>query len=1165
MRSIPATGIGSLPPRSIAPAKRTRAADRYVIKEEIASGGMGVVYRVFDRAAGEERALKRIKQSVAERPYFVEAFEREYQVLAGLDHPRIIRVFDYGLDEDGPYYTMELLAGEDLRASAPLPYQLACSYLRDLATSLALLHARRMIHRDLSPGNVRRSPDGHCKLFDFGALTGFGYTREIVGTPPAIPPESVHNAPLDHRADLYQLGALAYWMLTNRQAYAVTRIDDLPNAWLTPPPAPSELVPEIPAELDLLVLALLSHEPVARPASAAEVIARLEVIGSLAPEADGDVELLAQSFLLNPRFIGRTAQLAELRRRTESALRGSGSAVLVEAASGMGRTRFLEEVGVRAQLGGAHVVRVDASVVRHAGGTLRALAVRLLDAFPVLAREEARTYRSTLLALGQEVETRLGTSGSSPPAGAGRESSPDGAQSLEGWFAQLARAKPLVIQVDNVEFADDLSLGVLAGLAKLAPENPLMVVLTQSTGGEQRPRVGANTLRGSCERVTLSGLDAAETLELARSLFGDAPNVERFSEWLHGRTAGSPLHCLEISRQLVRKGVIRYAGGMWLLPVERPDAELPAALEDALASRLDLLSEPARGLAEGLSLQRERPTLDLCRLLVGAPGEINWDDRAVLGLLDELTRHDVLRSGDEGYSFSSSALREAVLAKMDEARRTKSHARLGEAFALIAGDGDHALRIEAGWHLIRGGDELRGADMIALVTSNSVAVRTLIANLRHVGKPLEAALKVYRRHRRSVYSRAPLLAALAHSSYYEDRAWGERYGDEALDTLEHVAGLRLARFFARFVGRHLGLVAALMVALTRFYLEPRRDRPYSFPELLVQLFGAVTTLTGAAAMSLDVGRAARVAEVLEPFSVLPERATPVGIYQFCRSLEQIGRDHQASAYQVFDELIRRFGNPRWYPTLPPDARLLYLTGSHFARGAFAVFRDDGRAALESADYLDTCGLKLYAMIASALRFLYFTNRGEFAKAAPHREQVELHAAKVGSAWQVELWEPPALIPVYTALSDLVELTRICDRLEVSSKQIPSLEFYKRLAHAARALVRNESPWAVAQMVVHEQEMRGPRSFVGWAAVCGFVARAYNQHGSHAAAKKLCLEALTHTTAADHEYVVMFLNLEVQLAHAEGGLGDAAAGLARIDGLLERYERSDHPAGAGQSA
>ena len=1068
---------------------------RYVVKEQLASGGMGVVYRVHDRVTGEARALKRIQPDVAGEPLHVAAFEREYQVLAGLDHPRIIRVFDYGVDEIGPFYTMELLEGDDLRSAAPLPYRMACLYLRDVATSLALLHARRLIHRDLSPSNVRMTPDGHCKLLDFGVLAAFGSSRLVVGTPPAIPPEALDGAPLDQRADLYALGALAYWLLTERHAYPARQIEDLRALWKGAPAAPSALAAGIPKELDALVLSLLSANPLARPASAAEVIARLNVVGELPVEGGGETERLAASFLLSPRFVGRAAHLQAFRERTEALLQGRGGALLVEASAGMGRTRLLDEICVRAQLAGAGVVRVDASMNRRARGTTRALVARMLDAIPQSARGYASRYGMALASLGPDVEARLSASGSMPPqvSPAATEAEPGGP--LDAWFAEISRVKPLVVAVDNVDDADDASLGLVVSLAKLAEENPILLVVTQRVRRDPRTSAGLVTLRGQCARLGLDGLSPAETLELARSLFGDAPNVERFAEWLHGRTAGSPLHCIEISRQLVARDVIRYMGGMWALPVDRPDAGLPAALEDALSIRLGLLTAPARALAECLSLQREDPTLALCRQLVadGEPGE-QGGARKVLLLLDELARNDVLYVDPSGYRFSSVALREALLSRMEHLGLEQTHRRLGEALAQLAGPGDPALRLEAGWHLIKGGDELRGADMIAKVTHSSVTVRTLVANLHRAAEPIEAALKVYKRYRRSAYERMPLLAALSHVGYYEDRAWGDRYGDEALDACDDLCGVRTARVVARFLGRWPGLVLGVLFAYLRFLVTPKRERGYPFFEMFIQLFGAVTAITGTAALSLDVERATRVANVLEIFSALPRRFASAGIYEFCLGLREIGRDQQATACATFDGLLKRFEDPRQFRALPPDARRLYITGAHFARGAFAVYREDGRAALQSADALDASGLKLYAMVASHLRFLYYANRGELATAARHREQVELHAAHVGSAWQVETWEAAALIPLHTALSDIVALTRTVGRLELLGATVPSLQLYARLAEMSLNLVRGD--WSDAELVAAIGN-RAPRSFVGWASVLGFLAMGHNERAQYA--------------------------------------------------------------------
>jgi hypothetical protein len=400
---------------------RTEAVARYTIQDRIASGGMGVVYRVIDPSTGEICALKRMSPDMARRPLMVEAFEREYHVLASIDHPRIIRVFDYDVDEDGPYYTMEFLEGDDMRRVAPLPYRDACRTLRDVAMSLALLHARRLIHRDLSPTNIRMTADGHCKLLDFGALASFGNAPVIVGTPPAVAPEVFFGLPLDQRTDLYALGALAYWMITGRHAYPARRIEELPALWGRPPASPAALVPGVPRELEELVLSLLSADPLARPASAAEVILRLSVIGQLPQEDDAEIDRIAESFLLSPRFTARAEEIGRLESSVREAIDGHGAAIRLEAVSGMGRTRLLEELGVRARIEGAAVVRIDASMHRTMLGTIRAITARLFDAFPELARGLASRFGPALSTLGKEIEARL----PAPVSGA-RASQPEG-------------------------------------------------------------------------------------------------------------------------------------------------------------------------------------------------------------------------------------------------------------------------------------------------------------------------------------------------------------------------------------------------------------------------------------------------------------------------------------------------------------------------------------------------------------------------------------------------------------------------------------------------------------------------------------------------------------------------------------------------------------------
>jgi hypothetical protein len=1153
-------------PTSISPNSparvASRVAHRYEIKAQIAHGGMGTVYRALDRSNGAEVALKRVfLKNSGRRALYMAAFEREYQVLASLEHPRIIRVFDYGVDEDGPYYTMELVKGRDLSKAAPLPWREVCLHMRDVATSLSLLHARRLLHRDLSPGNVKIGNDGHAKLLDFGALSDFGFTNWLIGTPPLVPPEALRGDLLDQRADLFSLGGLGYWALTGEHAFPAQKLDDLPAFWEEAPRAPSSSMPEIPKGLDSLVLALLSRDPLARPASAAEVISRLNVIAQLPPEEESERRRIAQSFLIVPPFVGRDEELDELNSHLKRACNGQGSAIRIEAMAGSGRSRLLEEIGVRAQLTGATVLRADASMHPNHQGTIRALALRLLDALPDLARERAKRYAPMLNALGRDIELRLNLTPSRPPLKDNGEPLTDPGGDLSEWLADVSHHKPLVITVDNVEFCDVTSLGVLVSLASRVRRESLMLVLAERTSWGRSPVKGLSVLREQCQTLALANLAPPETLALARSLFGDAPNVERFAEWLHNRTAGSPLHCVEISRQLIAQDVISYEGGMWVLPASRPHIELPEALEGALSIRVANLSPKALSLAQSLSLQRGEPTLALCALLIQPTAQRSSEQEALV-LLDELARNDVLHRDQSGYRFSSAALRDALLASMQEYHSEELHAQLGRAFEVLAGN-DRTQLLEAGWHFMRGGEELRGADLVAGVMNHGYEMRTLSANSYHVGPLGEAALKIYKRHRRSAYQRLPLLAAVAQAGYYEDYTIAERYGDEALDVIDDIGGMATARWLRPLVSRYLALPLALLYALLRFYLTPKRERQYPFTELLQQLFSTVVALVGTATMSLDPDRADRIARVLEPFSFLPERTAPRGIFDFCIGLQQIGREHQATAFATFDRLSKRFADPSYYAhLLPPDGRQLFIPAAHFARGAFAVFRVDSQLALESAAVLENTGFKLYAMVASQLRFLYHANRGELALAARERELVELHAAQAGSAWQVELWEPAALLPLYLSMHDIVALARIVRRFDELVRFAPSLLFYRRLAEFALQARREGAIGASLTLALSELEKREPRSFIGWATTLAGTASVYNGLGRHREARALCERALGTLTEEDRQYVNLFLEVDVQAALADAGMERFDEALGRLDGAIVRFQGSGHPLALG---
>jgi serine/threonine protein kinase len=163
---------------------------RYEVESTLGRGGMSVVYAVRDRNTGARCALKQIEASnEAQRALHATQLQHEYAMLGQLSHPSIIKVYDYGVVEARPYYTMELLEGSDLASLAPMPAQQVCKVLREIASALALLHSRRVLHRDTTTGNVRLDAQGNAKLIDFGAMVHMGTAEHVIGTPPYIPPE----------------------------------------------------------------------------------------------------------------------------------------------------------------------------------------------------------------------------------------------------------------------------------------------------------------------------------------------------------------------------------------------------------------------------------------------------------------------------------------------------------------------------------------------------------------------------------------------------------------------------------------------------------------------------------------------------------------------------------------------------------------------------------------------------------------------------------------------------------------------------------------------------------------------------------------------------------------------------------------------------------------
>lgn len=269
----------------------------YVIQSRIGAGGMGVVYDALNSLLGRRAAVKVLQLEVAASPDQKHRFLAEARAVNSVRHRGIIDVFAFGELPDGrQYFIMELLEGVPLdihiAGRRAVPVAEVLWVLDEVLAALGAAHAAGVIHRDVKPSNifVATQPDGsrYVKLLDFGLakqadLPG-GSTPQtrssaVVGTPHYMAPEQASGEPVSPRTDLYALGAVAYELLTGEPPFDHPSPYEVVHRHLTqPPPRPSAVRPDVPMELDGLVVSLLAKRPDDRPASAAVVRQQIERI-----------------------------------------------------------------------------------------------------------------------------------------------------------------------------------------------------------------------------------------------------------------------------------------------------------------------------------------------------------------------------------------------------------------------------------------------------------------------------------------------------------------------------------------------------------------------------------------------------------------------------------------------------------------------------------------------------------------------------------------------------------------------------------------------------------------------------------------------------------------------------------------------------------------------
>jgi tetratricopeptide (TPR) repeat protein len=658
---------------------------RYQLLEKIGQGGMGAVYRAHDRLTDTVVALKRLnvpadqllfvsRPSTGDSTDFRLALAQEFKTAASLRHPNIISMYDYGFDTSGeiaetvqqPFFTMDLLENTQsiVKASAGLPFETRVDLLLQTLQALAYLHRRGILHRDLKPDNLQVG-NGQVKVLDFGlavareTLRGLEVTEHLAGTMEYMAPELLLDAPPSEASDLYALGVIAYEIFAGRHPFSAHNIGALIHDTLNA--TPPDLSAEVGSELAAVIARLLAKRPADRFDDANAVIEAVRGAVHLphAPETSA----IRESYLQAASFVGREAEFAQLEAglmRILNPAEPQGSAWLVGGESGVGKSRLLDELRTHALVSGALVLRGQGV---SDGGSLYALWREPLRRL-CLEIELSHAEASVLKEVVPDIEALVGRRIPDAP-----ELAPQVAQerlhtTVENVFRK--QVKPLVLMLEDLQWASTESLALLNRISHHAAMQPLLIVA--SYRDDERPDLAE--LLPEMQLLKLVRLTRAGIAALIESMLGERGAHEEVIYLLERETEGNTFFIVEVMRALAEEaGQLEQIGATTL-----PQPVFSRGISRLLRRRLNLIADADHHLLLAAAVIGRQIDLNLLRSI--APPEMvdQW--------LTVCANAAVLENND-GWRFAHDKLRATLLADLTAEERRALHTTVALAIERV--------------------------------------------------------------------------------------------------------------------------------------------------------------------------------------------------------------------------------------------------------------------------------------------------------------------------------------------------------------------------------------------------------------------------------------------------------------------------------------------------
>jgi tetratricopeptide (TPR) repeat protein len=741
----------------------------YEITQSLGFGGMGEVYRARDSRLDRTVAIKVLAPHLAGDPLRRERFEREARAISSLNHPHICTLHDIGEQDGVAYLVMECVDGETLASrllTGPLPADLVVRYGTEAARALAAAHARGIIHRDLKPANLMVTALG-IKVLDFGlakaspqassmtmATVEVTGPHTILGTPAYMSPEQARGEELDARSDIFSLGCVLYEAATGRRAFGgASLFEVLREIAQRQPDPPSSVRPGLPVELDVILARAMAKSPGERYASAEQLAEDLDGLRHAAIP-----RRRAATTAPDPVF-GREAELDRLEAVLGRMSAGAGKVILITGEPGLGKTALVGWFVYAAQ-------RRDATLLVGRGACVEQYGTReaylpFLDAIGSLLSGDERSRVMTLLRKHAptwclQFPAYFSSGGldllQREAIGATKERM---LRELGNTLTELAGTRPLMLVLEDLQWADPASVDLLRHLGERATTERLLIL---GTARPEEVELGNQPLRncrreleahGACEEIGLTVLGPSHVAAYLDSHYrpnGFPPDLPAL---IHRKTEGHPLFATGAIQLLEERGDIAQTAGVWNLvrTVSELDVEVPASVRSMIEEKLGVLDQEDRRALQYASIEGEVFTSTVLAALLDAD-ELQLEER--LHRLDRL--HHLVKTGEEEelpdrslstrYRFAHALYQNHLYDQLLPKRRALLHRQAGEVLERLYGEESERIATALATHFERGRDVPRALRYFIQAGDNALARYANAEAIGHYGHALSLAAKL---------------------------------------------------------------------------------------------------------------------------------------------------------------------------------------------------------------------------------------------------------------------------------------------------------------------------------------------------------------------------------------------------------------------------------------